>query len=208
MQGERNAVPSRELRKWTGLKTNRELQIVIAKERAEGKLILSTCRNGGGYFAPSDGALTITGNGANTKIKFSNLQVRASQFKELTISNCTIERMPDKKWGYLVFGSSNTPGGIYTISNCIFNGVGSQGIYINQNVEATFNIEDCTFNGDFGGEGAITVQNNDGVNVTVNVTGCAFNNIPETSHEIYVLYAYDGWTLNAEGVTAYWKANQ
>ena len=57
MQGEQNAVPSRELRKWTGLKTNRDLQMVIAKERAEGKLILSTCRNGGGYFAPSDGAL-------------------------------------------------------------------------------------------------------------------------------------------------------
>ena len=60
MQGERNAVPSRELRKWTGLKTNRELQIVIAKEREEGKLILSTCRNGGGYFAPSDGALGVS----------------------------------------------------------------------------------------------------------------------------------------------------
>ena len=57
MQGEQNAVPSRELRKWTGLKTNRDLQMVIAKERAEGKLILSTCRNGGGYLAPSDGAL-------------------------------------------------------------------------------------------------------------------------------------------------------
>ena len=33
--------------------------MVIAKERAEGKLILSTCRNGGGYFAPSDGALGV-----------------------------------------------------------------------------------------------------------------------------------------------------
>ena len=60
MQGERNAVPSRELLKWTGLKTNRDLQMVIAKERAEGKLILSTCRNGGGYFAPSDGALGVS----------------------------------------------------------------------------------------------------------------------------------------------------
>ena len=57
MQGERNAVPSRELRKWTGLKTNRDLQLVIAKERAEGELILSTCRNGGGYCSLSDGAL-------------------------------------------------------------------------------------------------------------------------------------------------------
>ena len=160
------------------------------------------------YDISARDSLTIIGNGADTKLKFSNLQVRASQFKELTISNCTIERMPNKSWGHLVFGSSTTADGIYTISNCVFNGVGSQGIYINQTVPATFNIENCTFNGDFGGEGAITVQNNDGVNVTVNVTGCAFNNIPTTSHEIYVLYAYDGWTLNAEGVDAYWKAKQ
>jgi len=152
-------------------------------------------------------SLTITGQGADTKIKFAKLQVRASQFNQLTIDNCTIERMPDKSWGHLVFGSSTTAGGVYTISNCIFNGVSSQGIYINQNVEATFNIENCTFNGDFGGEGAITIQNNDGVNITVDVTDCAFNDIPSTSHEIFVLYAYDGWTLNAEGVNAYWKAN-
>jgi len=154
--------------------------------------------------APRD-SLTIVGNGAGTKLAFNNLQVRASQFKNLTISNCTVERMPDKSWGHLVFGSSTQAGGVYTISNCTFNGVGSQGIYINQNVEATFNIENCTFNGDFGGEGAITVQNNDNVNITVNVTGCAFNNIPETSHEIYILYKYAGWTLNADGVNAFWK---
>jgi len=151
-------------------------------------------------------SLTITGNG-NTKLSFNNLQVRASQFKEITISNCIIERMPNKSWGHLVFGSSTTPGGVYTISNCTFNGVGSQGIYINQTVPATFNIENCTFNGDFGGEGAITIQNNDDVNITVNVTDCKFNNIPTTSHDICVLYAYDGWTLNADGVTAFWKAN-
>lgn len=160
------------------------------------------------YNIDARDSLTITGQGADTKIKFANLQVRASQFKNLTIDNCTIERMPDKAWGHLVFGSSATAGGEYTISNCIFNGVSSQGIFINQTVEATFNIENCTFNGDFGDEGAITIQNNDGVDITVNVTGCDFNNIPATSHEMFLHYAYDGLTLNADGVNVCWKVNQ
>ena len=160
------------------------------------------------YNIDARDSLTITGQGADTKIKFANLQVRASQFKNLTINKCTIERMPDKAWGHLVFGSSATAGGEYTISNCIFNGVSSQGIFINQTVEATFNIENCTFNGDFGGEGAITIQNNDGVDITVNVTGCDFNNIPATSHEMFLHYAYDGLTLNADGVNVCWKVNQ
>ena len=155
--------------------------------------------------APRD-SLTIVGNGVGTKLAFNNLQVRASQFKNLTISNCTVERMPDKSWGHLVFGSSTQAGGVYTISNCTFNGVGSQGIYINQNVEATFNIENCTFNGDFGSEGAITIQDNDIAGLTVNVTGCSFNNIPETSHEIAVLFtSTNAWTLNAEGVTVWYR---
>jgi len=157
------------------------------------------------YSVAARDSLTIVGNGAATKLAFNNLQVRASQFNKLTISNCTIERMPNKSWGHLVFGSSDQAGGVYSISNCIFNGVGTQGIYINQKVAATFNVENCTFNGDFGGEGAITIQNNENVDITVNVTGCAFNNIPENSHEIYILYKFAGWTLNADGVNAFWK---
>ena len=160
------------------------------------------------YNIAARDTLIIKGQGADTKLKFKNLQVRASQFNTLTIDNCTIERMPDKAWGHLVFGSSAAAGGVYTVSNCIFNGVGSQGIYVNQTVEATFNVKDCVFNGDFGGEGAITVQNNDGVNITLNVTDCEFNSIPETSHEIYVLYAYAEWTLKAEGVDVFWKTAQ
>ncbi|MBE6634011.1 MAG: hypothetical protein E7620_06690 [Ruminococcaceae bacterium] len=157
------------------------------------------------YVVPANRTLTITGQGAATKLNFKNQQVRLELFDSLTISNCTLGRMVNKSWGQLVFGSSTVAGGVYTISNCTFNGEGTQGIYINQNVAATFNIENCTFNGDFGGEGAITIQNNDGVAITVNVTDCAFNNIPATSHEIYILYAYNGWTLNAPGVNAYWK---
>lgn len=152
--------------------------------------------------------LNIVGT-EGTKVKFSNLQVRASQFDNFTIEGCEIMRMPNKSWGHLVFGSSNKANGVYTIKNCVFNGVGSQGIYINEQVSgATYNIIDCTFNGDFGGEGAVTIQNNDDVNHTVNVTGCTFNNIPDTSHEIYILYGYNGWTLNAEGVDAYWKTGE
>lgn len=53
--GEENAIPSRTLAQMAGCKSVRELQSRIADERAEGRLILSTCRNGGGYYLPSDG---------------------------------------------------------------------------------------------------------------------------------------------------------
>ena len=148
-------------------------------------------------------SLTIIGNGAGTKLRFAGGNLQASKFNKLTISNCTIDKMYTKKWGHMVFASSTTPGGVYTISNCIFNGVGTQGIYINQNVPATFNIENCTFDGNFGKEGAVTIQNNENVAITVNVNGCAFNNIPETSHRICALYKHGGWKLNVDNkVTA------
>ena len=154
--------------------------------------------------------LTITGQGADTRLSFSNLQVRASQFNELTIENCTVERMPNKTWGHLVFGASINSEGVYTISNCFFNGNGSQGIYINEDYVsgAIFNIENCTFNGDFGKEGAITIQNNSNICMTVNVTGCVFNNLSESSHKIFIHYEYDGWNLNADGVQVHWNAQQ
>ncbi len=160
------------------------------------------------YVVPANRELTITGQGADTKLNFSKQQVRLELFDSLTISNCTIGRMVDKSWGQLVFGSSTQEGGVYTISNCTFNGVGTQGIYINQNVAATFNIENCTFNGDFGGEGAITIQDNNVAGLTVNVTGCSFNNIPATSHKIAVLFtSTNAWTLNAEGVNVWYRDN-
>lgn len=55
-EGESNAVNSKKLAELTGATSVRELQNRIAVEREEGKLILSTCRNGGGYFRPSHGA--------------------------------------------------------------------------------------------------------------------------------------------------------
>ncbi len=109
------------------------------------------------YNIDNKDELNIKGS-EGTKVEFNNLQVRASQFNTLTIENCEIMRMPNKSWGHLVFGASNNANGVYTISNCTFNGVGTQGIYINERVSgATYNILNCTFNGDFGGEGAVTI---------------------------------------------------
>ena len=149
---------------------------------------------------------TLTINGTEgTQIKFKNQQVRACQFDELVINNCEILRMATKSWGHLVFGSSDNANGVYTISNCTFNGVGTQGIYINEDTSGvTYNILNCTFNGNFGNEGAITIQANPNVNHIVNVKGCTFNNIPDTSHKIF-LASWDGqgsfyydWTLNTD----------
>ena len=99
----------------------------------------------------------------------------------------------------MVFGAFNKANGVCTLDNCTFNGVGTQGIYINESASgATYNILNCKFNGDFGTEGAVAIQNNSGVNHTVNVKGCTFSSIPSTSHEIYVKYAYTEWTLNTD----------
>ena len=55
LQGEANAIPSGDLVNFAGVKSTRELQLIISQEREAGALILSTCRGGGGYFLPSDG---------------------------------------------------------------------------------------------------------------------------------------------------------
>ena len=158
-------------------------------------------------------SLTIAGNG-DTQVKFNNLQVMTSLFDELVIENCEIKRMPNKSWGMCVFGGSGKANGVYTVKNCKFNGVNTQGIYINETASgATYNIEGCTFDGDFGTEGAITIQNNANVNHIVNIKNCTFSNILNTSHKVYIIYDYNGWTLNTENNTGldesdiYWKTN-
>lgn len=55
LHGQENAQSVEELAKLAGLRSTRELQLQIAREREAGALILSTCRGGGGYFLPSDG---------------------------------------------------------------------------------------------------------------------------------------------------------
>ena len=53
LEGKKNAISSQRLADMTGCKSIRELQQMIAKERARGIVILSTCQNGGGYFLPT-----------------------------------------------------------------------------------------------------------------------------------------------------------
>ena len=131
-------------------------------------------------------------------------QLRLDLFESFTIRNCEIiQRSGVKTWGHIVFGSGTKANGVYTIENCKFNGVGTQGIYINENTTgATYNILNCTFDGDFGTEGAITIQTNKNVNHTVNVKGCTFNNIPDTSHRIFLAKSTAGFfydfTLNTD----------
>ena len=151
-------------------------------------------------------SLTIVGAGAGTTLQFTKNNVTPSKFDALTISSCTIVKRQEK-WGLLVFSSSAPANGVYTVSNCIFNSDGDQCIYINQSIDATFNIENCTFNAaDSSHDGIITIQNN-AADYTVNVSDCTFNT---NNREIYVAYAgggqtalYEGWTLNAPGVPVY-----
>lgn len=148
-------------------------------------------------FDPKE-SLTIIGT-EGTKVAFKNQQVQLERCKNFTIKNCEVLHMATKNWGMLVFGSRKSSNGVVTLSNCTFNGVGTQGIYINEEMNgAVYNIENCTFNGDFGAEGAITIQDNANVDFTVNVNGCAFNNIPSTSHEVCLIYGNNVFTLNSD----------
>ncbi len=54
LKGKKNAISSQKLANLTGCKSVRELQEVIAAERAAGAVILSTAENGGGYFLPEN----------------------------------------------------------------------------------------------------------------------------------------------------------
>lgn len=55
LEGKQNAVASQALADLVGCGSVRELQEIIAKERAAGTVILSTCGCGGGYFLPIPG---------------------------------------------------------------------------------------------------------------------------------------------------------
>ena len=143
-------------------------------------------------------SLTFIGT-KDTKVEFTNKQVRLELCRHFTIKNCEILKMKDKGWGMMVFSTGVSTDGVYTVSNCTFNGVGTQGIFINEKKNgAVYNIENCTFNGDFSSaEGAVTIQNNTGKEFTVNVTGCTFN-IADTSHEISHHYNNSDFTLNTD----------
>lgn len=53
-KGKQNAIPSKQLAKIASCSSVRELQALVSRERQQGAVILSTSRNGGGYYLPSD----------------------------------------------------------------------------------------------------------------------------------------------------------
>ncbi|MBR6735462.1 MAG: hypothetical protein IKL92_01165, partial [Oscillospiraceae bacterium] len=107
-----------------------------------------------------------------------------------------IGRMVDKSWGQLVFSSGKT-NGVYTVSNCIFNGESTQGIYINPAAgNETYVIEGCTFTGDFGSEGAVTLQNHSEL-TTLTVSNDNVFNVDNDSEELTIHYHKEALTLNS-----------
>ena len=54
IEGKQNATASQTLADLIGCGSVRELQEIIAEERASGRVILSTCQNGGGYYLPGN----------------------------------------------------------------------------------------------------------------------------------------------------------
>ena len=72
LEGKKNAISSQRLADLAGCKSVRELQEIIAEERAAGAVILSTAQNGGGYFLPESASevkefvRTLESRGKNT----------------------------------------------------------------------------------------------------------------------------------------------
>ena len=86
--GKQNAIPSKRLADLAGCKSVRELQQVIAAERAAGAVILSTCENGGGYFLPNPENVgevkefirTLENRGKNTLIALKSARAYLNRF--------------------------------------------------------------------------------------------------------------------------------
>lgn len=56
LHGQENAQSAADLAKLAGMRSTRELRLQVARERAAGALILSSCRDGNsGYYLPADG---------------------------------------------------------------------------------------------------------------------------------------------------------
>lgn len=89
LEGKQNAIKSHKLANLTGCKSVRELQEVIAAERAAGAVILSTCQNGGGYFLPSEGdtcevrefITTLERRAKNTLVAIESAEAYLKQLK-------------------------------------------------------------------------------------------------------------------------------
>lgn len=88
LEGKQNAIKSRQLADLVGCKSVRELQEIIATERAAGSVILSTCQDGGGYFLPGnlrevkEFIVTLENRGKNTLLALKSAKAYLDQMVE------------------------------------------------------------------------------------------------------------------------------
>lgn len=87
-EGKENAIPAKDLTDILGMGSVRELQQEIARERAAGAVILSTCQDGGGYYLPAtdqevrEFIRTLESRGKNTLLALKSARAYLRQDKE------------------------------------------------------------------------------------------------------------------------------
>ena len=97
-RGKENAIPSRALAKMVGCKSVRDLRDLVAKERQQGAVILSTSRNGGGYYLPANAEEVqefIRTLDARARHTFLALRSARKYLKELETDNEKMEGVGD-----------------------------------------------------------------------------------------------------------------
>lgn len=97
-KGKQNAVPSKVLAKKVGCGSVRDLRAIVAQERQQGAVILSTSRNGGGYYLPADAEEVrefIRTLDARARHTFLALRSARKYLKELEIDNEKMEGVGD-----------------------------------------------------------------------------------------------------------------
>lgn len=90
-KGKQNAIPSKQLAKMAGCGSVRELQALVSQERQQGAVILSTSRNGGGYYLPADAEKVrefVRTLDARARHMFLALRSACKYLKELEEQGC------------------------------------------------------------------------------------------------------------------------
>lgn len=96
--GKDNAIPSKQLAKIASCGSVRELQALVSHERQQGAVILSTSRNGGGYYLPADAEEVrefIRTLDARARHTFLALRSARKYLKELETDNEKMEGVGD-----------------------------------------------------------------------------------------------------------------
>lgn len=98
LEGKQNAIKSQKLADLVGCKSVRELQEVIAAERAAGAVILSACQHGGGYFLPQNAeevrefVVTLESRGKNTLLALKSARDYLNRLEGGVVCNSDLSK--------------------------------------------------------------------------------------------------------------------